>query len=58
MLPYTRAPKDSLQWIFATVKLKDSQVNYRGFTGDIISLLSALQCRKLEYVLLPVPNRA
>jgi len=51
MMPYTTAPKGCLQWIFATIKLKASQADYLGFIGDLIPLLSASQCKALEYVL-------
>lgn len=48
MLPYTTSPKGCLQMFFVTMKLKGSQSNYRGFTGDLLSMLSELQWKRLE----------
>lgn len=33
------------------MKLKESRSNYLGFTGDLVSMLSALHWQRLEYVL-------
>ena len=50
MAPYTTAPNGCLQWIYVTMKIKDSRSNYLAFTAEIISQLSPLQCTNLSYV--------
>jgi hypothetical protein len=51
MVSYTTAPRGCLQWIFATLRIKDSRLNYLGFITDFLALLSPSQCKKLRYVL-------
>ena len=50
MVAYTTAKPGYLQWIFATLKIKDSRTNYMGLIDDLLSMLSPSQCKRLEYI--------
>lgn len=53
MLPYTTAPPNRLQWIFATLKSEDSRTNYDGLITNLVAMLSELQWKPLEYLSFP-----
>lgn len=50
--PYTTAPNGCLQWVYVTMKIKESRSNYLAFTAEIVSQLSPLQCANISYVVL------
>lgn len=50
MVAYTTAKPGYLQWVFATLKIKDCRANYLGLIDDLLSMLSASQCKTLECV--------